>query len=274
MVYAVTAALISALWIAICAAAPEFIWQGFWIALGHLSSADLVSALLIGVILAFFVDPLMGQLQDLLRRARSPERRDGTQHNPLFRVSVSLAFALASVCVHDAMSAFATDRAAGLGGAEAGLAPAIELTVGSAIVPFAVTLAWLSVRNRWLALPTGIIGGASSCIAGWLFSWSAREVIATTIVCLFILGLGYREIIREPGGDIFARCARRVAFVATIVFATALLLDVAFQFLGVEQFKLYSLSLFWVDVRFYMGWTLGLLLAPSPYTGKKPPDSR
>ena len=82
MVYVVTAALISALWIAICAAAPEFIWQGFWIALGHLSSADLVSALLIGVILAFFVDPLMGQLQDLLRRARSPDRRPAPKRAP------------------------------------------------------------------------------------------------------------------------------------------------------------------------------------------------
>jgi hypothetical protein len=274
MVYAVIAALISALWIAICAAAPEFIWQGFWIALGHLSWADLASALLIGVILAFFVDPLMGRLQDLLHRARSHEGGDGTQHNPLFRVSVSLAFALASVCVHDAMSAFASVRAAGHGGAEAGLAAAIELTVGSAIVPFAVTLAWLSVRNRWLALPTGLIGGASPWVAGWLFAWSAQEVIATTIVCLLILGLGYREIIREPGGDIFARCARRVAFVATIVLATALLLDVAFDFFNVKQFKLYSLSLFWIDVRFYMGWTLGLLLTPSPYTVKNPPESQ
>lgn len=266
MVYAVISALISALWIAICAAAPEFIWQGLWIALGHLSWADLVSALLIGLILAFFVDPLMTRLQDLLHRARSQDRVNGTQRNPLFRVSVSLAFALASVCVHDAMSAFASDRAAEHSGADAGLAAAIELTVASAIVPFAITLAWLSVRSRWLAVPMGIIGGASSCIAGWLFSWSAREVIATTIWCLLILGLGYRQAIRGPSRDVYARCARSVALVAAIALAMALLLDTALNFLNINQFRLYSPSMFWIDVRFYLGWSLGLLLAPFPYT--------
>jgi hypothetical protein len=31
-----------------------------------------------------------------------------------------------------------------------------------------------------------------------------------------------------------------------------------------DQFKLYSSFHFWMDARFYMGWSLGLLLAPSP----------
>jgi hypothetical protein len=274
MIYAVASALISALSIAICAAAPEFIWQGLWIALDHFSWADLVSALLIGVILAFFVDPLMGRLQDLLHRTRSQNDAHGPQHDPLFRVSVSLAFALASVCVHDAMSAFASDRAAGHAGAPAGLAAAIELTVASAIVPFAITLAWLSVRNRWLALPMGIIGGASSGVAGWLFSWSAQEVFVSTICCLLILGLGYRQAIRGPSRDIYTRCARSVALVAAIGLTTALLLDTALRFLNINQFRLYSPFLFWVDIRFYLGWTIGLLLAPSPYAAGDPAKGR
>jgi len=265
MVYAALSSLISALWIAICAAAPEFIWQGLWIALGHLSRADLVSALLIGVILAFFVDPLMSGMQDLLSRARHRDRADSIRHSPLFRVSVSLAFALASVCVHDAMIAFASDRAAEHTGANAGLAAALELTVSSAIVPFAITLAWLSVRTRWLALPLGIIAGASSCVAGWLFSWSVQEVVGTTVAGLLILCLGYRQVVRKPSRDIFVRCARSVAAAATILLAMALLLDSAFDFYHIRQFQLYSVSEFWTDVRFYLGWTLGLLLAPSPY---------
>jgi hypothetical protein len=264
MIYAVSAALISALWIAICAAAPEFIWQGLWIALNHFSWADLASALLIGVILAFFVDPLMRWLQGLLRRARSPDHAESRQRNPLFRVGVSLAFALASVCVHDAMSAFASGRA-DQGGTEAGFAAAIELTLASAIVPFAVTLAWLSARNRWLAVPMGVIGGASAGIAGWLFSWSPQEVIATTIACLSILVRGYRQVIKGPSRDLFARCARSVALVAAIGLAAALLLRTALAVSNIGQFRLYSTSLFWLDVRFYLGWTLGLLLAPSPY---------
>jgi hypothetical protein len=217
------------------------------------------------VILAFFVDPLMSGMQDLLSRARHRDRADSIRHSPLFRVSVSLAFALASVCVHDAMIAFASDRAAEHTGANAGLAAALELTVSSAIVPFAITLAWLSVPTRRLALPMGIIAGASSCVAGWLFSWSVQEVVGTTIAGLLILCLGYRQVVRKPSPDVFARCARSVALVAAIVLPTALLLGFVFDFYHIKQFKLYSASLFWTDARFYVGWTLGLLLAPSPY---------
>ena len=31
-----------------------------------------------------------------------------------------------------------------------------------------------------------------------------------------------------------------------------------------DQLKLYAAADFWVDARFYLGWTLGLLLAPMP----------
>lgn len=51
-------AVITALWIAVCAAAPEFIWQGVRLAFSHPDVSDLLSALLIGVTLAFFVEPL------------------------------------------------------------------------------------------------------------------------------------------------------------------------------------------------------------------------
>ncbi len=39
-----------------CAAAPEFIWQGVRLAFSHPDVSDLLSALLIGVTLAFFVE--------------------------------------------------------------------------------------------------------------------------------------------------------------------------------------------------------------------------
>ena len=67
---AAMAALIAAFWVAICAAAPELIWQGLRIAAGHLTRADLIEALLLGTILAFFVEPLMRHARDLARRGR------------------------------------------------------------------------------------------------------------------------------------------------------------------------------------------------------------
>jgi hypothetical protein len=256
--FTLSVTLISAFWIAICAASPEFIWQGLRVGLGHFTRADLLSALLLGLILAFFVEPLIRLTGDLLgpaadRAARKPR-------NPLFTASLSLGFALVSVCVHDAMTAFVSVRGTGSIGGGSGLAAAIALTTAWSIVPFAITIAWLSVRSRWLRVPAGIIGGASAGIAGHLFSWSGQEVITTTIPCLLILGLGYRRVTEEPKRRAFVRCAPVVALVGAGWLIIALLLDIILS----DQAKLYTAAQFWVDARFYLGWALGLTLAPSP----------
>ena len=264
MTLASAAALISALWIAICAAAPEFIWQGLRIGLGHFTRADLLSALLLGLILAFFVEPLMRRIGDLF--GYEPHRDAPQPRNALFTASLSLSFALASVGVHHALTAFVSDRGADhMAGASSGLAAAIALTAQWGIVPCAVTLAWLSVHWGWLKVPMGIIGAASAGIAGWLFSWSGLEVITTTIPCLLILGLGYLRITRQPRRPNFAHCAPSVALVAAGWLTIALLLHALLGFYHLDQFKLYAAGDFWMGVRFYFGWTLGLVLAPSPY---------
>jgi hypothetical protein len=77
-------------------------------------------------------------------------------------------FALASIALHDAMTAVASEHESAVHG---GLADAISLTMAWAIVPIAVTLAWLCLPNRRLAVPVGIIGAVSPCIAGSLFAW-------------------------------------------------------------------------------------------------------
>ncbi len=255
-------ALVLALWIAICAAAPEFIWQGLRIGASHLSRADLLSALLLGLILAFFVEPLMRRIGDFLRPA--PDRDIPRPRSVLFTASLSLAFALASVCVHDALIAFISNRGAETSAARSGLAAGIALTSAWAIVPGAVALAWLGSRSRRLKLPLGILGAASAGIAGWLFSWPAQEIITTTIPCLLILRLGYRRVAQKPTGRGFAGCARSVALVAAGWLTIALLLDALLGVTRLYQLTLYTAADFWVDARFYLGWTLGLLLAPMP----------
>jgi hypothetical protein len=259
-----TAALISSLWIAICAAAPEFIWQGARIARDHLTQADILSALLIGLVLDFFIEPAMERMRHLLLGVRPGESADDKPRNPLFIAGVALVFALASFCLGEAMTAFVSGR----NGAEttdiSGLAAGITLTTSWAIVPFFVTLAWLSARHRRVAIPMGIIAGTSPFITGWLFSWSGQEMATTAIPCVLILASGYNQASKEPRRRAFIRCARSVAFVAAVWLALSLFFSIILDFYGSDRLGLYSSVLFWEDMRFYCGWILGLSLAPFP----------
>jgi hypothetical protein len=263
--FASTSALAASLWIAISCAAPEFIWQGLRIALAHPSWTELFSALLIGLILAFFVEPIMERMRDLVRPSQHEKDSDEEPRHALFTATLSLAFALASVCLHDAITAFVSGHGGGHSGADTALAAGIRLVTEWAFVPFAVTLAWLSVWHRWLRVPMCVFGGASPLLSGWLFDWSLQSVITTSIPCLIILGFGYRRLLREPGEHEFARYARLVRLVATVWFAAALLFDAVLTFYQADYLALYDATDFWTDMRFYIGWVLGLMLAPWPY---------
>jgi hypothetical protein len=260
-----TAAVISSFWIAICAAAPEFLWQGLRIALDHPSWADLLSVLLIGLILTFFVEPLMEHARNSLRRVRQRDFDDKKPRHVVFNAGLSFAFALTSVCLHNALTAFVAGHFHENTADNSGLAAGIALTTAWAIVPFAIALAWQSIRYGWLAIPFGVIGGASSCFAGWLFSWSVEAVITTTIPSVLILSLGYRQVMKEPNHRAFVRCAYSVACIAAMWLTTALIVDTILEVYHLESFKLYTTAGFLIDIRFYLGWISGLMLAPSPY---------
>jgi hypothetical protein len=55
--------IVFAIWVSICAAEPEFIWQGFVILASHLSLSEVYSAILIALLLAFFVEPLTERIR-------------------------------------------------------------------------------------------------------------------------------------------------------------------------------------------------------------------
>jgi hypothetical protein len=65
-----------------------------------------------------------------------------------YTASLSLAFALTSVGLHDAISSFIVGHGEGAGGI--GIAAGISLTTEWAFVPFSVTLAWQCLRPHWL----------------------------------------------------------------------------------------------------------------------------
>lgn len=261
MVLTGVAVLVTSLSIAVCAAAPEFIWQGLQIVLSEPHWLDLVAALVIGLNLVFFVEPAMKRFRDLIGRSE-PREPDGARAPEIFfTAALGMAFALASVSLHDAMTAFISRH--GMTEA-AGLQEAALLISAWAIVPFAVSLAWQSIGHRAVAVLTGLIAAASPFIAGWLFVWSATDVITTAIPCLFILGLGYRRGLRRQDDKLLARHALLVVLVAAGWLAAALLFDAGLRLWGAEDWRLYDAERFFVDCRFYLGWAAGLAFARFP----------
>jgi hypothetical protein len=257
---AVASIFITSLWVAICAVAPEFIWRGLRTAYEHPDWSDLLSALLIGLILAFFVEPATERVRDLLHLARTKnDFVEGRPRNIFFTACLSLVFALTSVGLHDAMSAFIS----GHGAEGVGIRAGISLTTEWAFVPFALMLAWQCVRHRWLVVPTGVVALASPAIAGWLFGWSTKTILDTIIPCAIVLALGYRAVAKPPANRALARCARIVAVVGAVWIGAALGIDTVLGFFRLNPFNLYSAPDVFADMRFYLGWTLGLLLAPS-----------
>jgi hypothetical protein len=263
--FASIAVLVTSVSIAICAAAPEFIWQGMRIALTQPHWLDLVSALLIGLNLAFFVEPAMGRLRDWIYREKA---REPAKSNPLdifFTASLGLAFALASVCLHDAMSAFVSQS----GTTDTpGLRTAVLLIADWAMVPFAIALAWQSVGCFPCAIVTGVIAAASPFVAGWLFGWSVRDVVTTAIPCLLILALGYPRVRGELKPSFLARHAPMVGLVAASWLFLTLLVDVGLGFFHVKHLRLYDVSRFFIDLRFYFGWAAGLVFARFPVSSR------
>ncbi len=255
-----SSALVAALGIAICAAAPELIWRGIKIALAHASWADLVSTLLIAVIVAFFVEPILEHTRTVLhwsKASHAAEQRPGA----LFKAVVSMVFAVTSVTIHDAMIAFVSNS--DLDGATDGspLSAAVELVVEWAMVPFAVAIAWQTMRSRWLSLPLGVVAASSSLLGGWLFEWSRPTVIATTIPCLVIQYFGYRQINARYAHRGYVPHAMVVAGTAIVWFICASLFDVSASRFDFGSMRLYDAPRLLIDMRFYFGWAVGLLLA-------------
>jgi hypothetical protein len=260
------AVVVSSTWIAICAGAPEFIWGGFLLAYGHTNATDIVGAVLVGLILAFFVEPLVQGVRDLVHRGDRTYVAHRPASNVFFAASLAFAFALAAVCIHDSIVAFVSTRLHPVG-PEAALDAGIQLTLGWALVPFAISLAWFAARAAWPARILSAVAAASPVLAGLYFGWSLQSILTTAIPCAIILGFGFRTLFLEGSYDLRA-CARTVALIGGIWLIGAGLFDAILALFGGDKLFLYSTDGYWVDARFYLGWSLGLLLAPSPFENR------
>lgn len=254
--------VVRALGIAICAAAPEFIWQGLGIFFGHATWTNLISALLIAVVFVFFVEPILERIRGRLL-AGGAERTHGAAQGPLFSAGLGLSFGLLSVCLHEAIAGFVSGHG---DPHHSGLHEAIEVAVTWAVVPFCVAVAWQAAGDRWLKIPAGILAALSPGLAGWAFGWSVHSTVTTAAPTLIILAAGYRQMAGAQGRLAFPRAAAMVAIVAAAWLGLAVVADWIIAAAAPGMGRIYGAPDLFVDLRFYIGWALGLWLAAAPGT--------
>lgn len=262
--------LILSLWIAICAVTPEFIWRGARIALLHMDKYAWAAALLFGLILAFCVEPALERLRDGWKGHGAPsaaEEEENATGRLLFTAAEGLVFAIVSLCLHDAISAVLATTAATESARAQGLINGIGLTIAWSAVPFFVTLAWVVALTtrfvpwRWAALTLAVIAPA---VTAWVFGWAWQDWFTTEVPALLILAAGYRLMHVADGVAFFRRAAARLGWIAPLWLLGAAVFDAAVTGLGHGQAAIYSHDEFWIDVRFYIGWAVGLLVIPKP----------
>jgi hypothetical protein len=159
-----------------------------------------------------------------------------------------------------------------LGGAEAAdhekqanLVAAIEQVREWALIPFAVTLAWFGARvGGRAAVLAGILAGAWVVAVGLHYEWAWRDIVTTALPCFAIIALGTRFVAQRWDDETFLHLALLTAVVAAGWFALAWLAQGGAWLFGASDFRIYSGDRFWEDLRFYLGWSLGLAVAPNP----------
>ena len=89
--------------------------------------------------------------------------------------------------------------------------------------------------------------------------------MATTAVpCILIALLGIRLVRRRWGAGSFPALARLTATVAAAWLALAWLVEILAGHAGATGWRFYTPDAYYDDLRFYLGWSLGLAVAPNP----------
>ena len=249
-----------AAWVSVCAAVPELLWQGLLSLIDEFSRQDAYAIVLIGLILAVFVEPILERAR---RRRWQPE--PGSRHGVLFTTATAFAFGVVAVGLHECMTAYLSSEHAAPGSFAAGVADGVELIKHWAAVPLAVTLAWFGAR---LAHPFPVLAGIAAAAwvvgSGWYLGWPYADIAKTFLACVVLIPLGQRYVARHWGVDTFHRLSiGMVAFIVPWIAITPLA-ELALRQVGFKHVPIDSLSSLAVDLRFYLGWAIGLAVAPNP----------
>jgi hypothetical protein len=245
----VVSCLVFCVWVAICAAAPEFMWRGLQEFVDHFSMKTVGWGLLFGAILAFFIEPI-------LERARHHGRFED-ERGPVAAAMVAILSALAAVSVHEVLIAIAVSTHGEPTAEAAALQAAVNQILEWSLIPLVVTGAWFVARlGRAPALAAAIVATLWLLGVEWFYTWNTRLAVTTAVPCIVILLAGQVWELRAPGP--VRRLAPLMVGIAIVWLAAAWL---ATQ-LGWAQ--LYTPEDLRSDAFFYAGWYLGLVLAPEP----------
>jgi hypothetical protein len=255
-----------AVWVAICAAAPELIWQGLLRVAQHFTLLSLYAIILIGLVLAFFVEPI-------LERVRNRRWDVGHQSDQSLILTAAFAFAfgVAAVALHEGLSAYLGAGEHAPDARRESLNQAVELILQWSLIPFAVTLSWFAARlGRPAAWSAGALALAWCVAVGWFYEWSTRDIVVVAIPALMVIVLGANKIATEWSDDTFRDLAFGVAVIFAGFIAAAVVSQGVVWAFGVRSWHIYTLAELFEDIRFYGGWSLGVAIAPSPVPRSPP----
>ena len=249
-----------AAWVSVCAASLEFIWQGWMLLLGHFSMQNVYAIILIGLILTVFVEPI-------LERAR--EGRWTSEHRNtrslLLTAPTAFIFGVVAVGLHECMTALLGSGSAVPGSHDDGLVRGVKLILEWAGIPLAVTLAWFCARLR---PPIRILAAFCASLwvigVGWFYGWPIRDIVMTSIPCIAMIVLGQRYVEREWAENTFRNLGIGLAAFIAAWLALTLLLQAGLRLAGITSIYLFGVGDLGEDVRFYLGWAIGLAIAPNP----------
>lgn len=134
-----------------------------------------------------------------------------------------------------------------------------------ASVPAAVTTAWLvASASRRFAYLAAVVACAWTLAAGFVWRWTWLDVVTTsTVGCLIVL-LGTRLVLRGWDKDSIPTLVRIVAVTSVACLASMSLLQAAAGWISGRVLEFYTLPQAYEDLRFYLGWLLGLAIALDP----------
>lgn len=259
--------LLISLWAGVCASVPEVIWQGGRLLLAHGDHEEfLISSLLVGLMLAFFVEPLIERF-----KARSWAAHHEAQSWTFVTILVSVVFGMVTVCIHQCIeSLLHNGGGAGEAHKTAGLHEAIRIAVQWSFVPTIFTATWfVGLRNRTLG--NGLIpvaSGLAFAVAAFVFHWHVYNAVASTLVGLLTSIVVINPVAARPRLYQGSNDSLRLSLTAGLCFAACTLVLATIN-TSVVRIDYDGLD-YGEDVRFYLGWAIGLSFLPNPYRAASP----
>ncbi|NEU13986.1 hypothetical protein G3T14_17890 [Methylobacterium sp. BTF04] len=254
-------------WVGICAAVPEIIWQGGKLLLDHGEIEEfLISALLVGMMLAFFVEPLTERI-----KARSWSAHHHAQGWTFVTILVAILFGMVTVCIHQCIDTLLHNKSTSSLQETTGLHEAIRIVVQWAFIPTIFTIVWfIGLKNRRLGNLLIFFASILVMLVTKLgFQWHIYNAASSTIVgalaSLLVINFA------SWGRFFYASGNYHLSISAGFCFGLCTLI---IMFINYYVIKIdYDGLDYGEDARFYLGWALGLSFLPDLYRKTKYSDA-